>query len=234
MRYRDRREAGRRLALVLGAFQGRPDVTVLGLPRGGVPVAYEVARALHVELDIVAVRKLGLPGQPEFAMGAIALGGIVVLDEELIAMMGVTPAAVERVIAIERTEVARRERSYRGSRPPLDVRDRTLILVDDGVATGAGVRAAVTALRRGNPASIVVASPVGSRQACRALAASTDGCLCPEMPEPFYTVGLWYEDFSVTSDAEVTELLKRARESAGKSMRERVLPDRRGHESIAG
>ena len=233
MRYRDRREAGRRLALVLGAFEERLDVTVLGLPRGGVPVAYEVARALHVELDIVAVRKLGLPGQPEFAMGAIALGGIVVLDEDLIAMMGVTPVALERVIAVERAEVARRERSYRGSRPPLDVRDRTLILVDDGLATEAGVRAAVTALRRGKPASILVASPVGSREVCRAIAACTDGCLCPEMPEPFYTVALWYEDFSATSDSEVTELLNHARASAGKPMREHVI-HRRGRESIAG
>ncbi len=210
MRYRDRRDAGRRLALVLGAFEERLDVTVLGLPRGGVPVAYEVARALHVELDIVAVRKLGLPGQPEFAMGAIALGGIVVLDEDLIAMMGVPPAALERVITVERAEVARRERLYRGSRPPLDVRGRTLILVDDGLATGASVQAAVTALRRGKPASIVVASPVGSRQACHAIADCTDGCLCPEMPEPFYSVGLWYEDFSDTSDAGVKELLAQA------------------------
>ena len=215
MRYRDRRDAGRRLAQVLGAFEERVDVTVLGLPRGGVPVAYEVARELNVELDIVAVRKLGLPGQPEFAMGAIALGGIVVLDEELITMMGVTPAALERVIAAERNEVARRERLYRRSRPPLDVRDRTLILVDDGLATGTGVQAAVTALRRGKPAAIVVASPVGSRQACDAIAGCIDGCLCPEMPEPFYTVGLWYEDFTHPSDAEVTELLTRARGNAG-------------------
>lgn len=232
MRYRNRREAGRRLALVLDAFQERRDVTVVALPRGGVPVAYEVARALHVGLDIVAVRKLGLPGQPEFAMGAIALGGIVVLDEDLISMMGVAPAALERVIAVERAELARRERSYRGSRPPLDVRDRTLILVDDGLATGASVQAAVTALRRGKPASIVVASPVGSSEACHAIAACTDGCLCPEMPEPFYTVGLWYEDFSDTRDAEVTELLRRAWEKG--PTRERVIPDRRGRESIAG
>jgi putative phosphoribosyl transferase len=232
MRYRNRGEAGRRLALVLDAFEERLDVTVLGLPRGGVPVAYEVARALHVELDIVAVRKLGLPGQPEFAMGAVALGGIVVLDEDLIATMGVTPAALERVIAVEQAEVARRERLYRGSRPPLNVRDRTLILVDDGLATGASVQAAVIALRRGKPASIVVASPVGSSEACHAIAACTDGCLCPEMPEPFYTVGLWYEDFSDTRDAEVTELLGRAWEKA--PTRARVIPDRRGHESIAG
>lgn len=232
MRYRNRREAGRRLALVLDAFKDRLDVTVLGLPRGGVPVAYEVARALHVDLDTVAVRKLGLPGQPEFAMGAVALGGIVVLDEDLIATMGVTPAALERVISVERAEAARRERLYRRSRPPLDVRDRTLILVDDGLATGASMQAAVTALRRGKPASIVVASPVGSSDACHAIAACTDGCLCPEMPEPFYTVGLWYEDFSDTRDADVTELLGRA--WAKGPTREGGIPDRRGRESIAG
>jgi predicted phosphoribosyltransferase len=210
MRYRNRHEAGQRLALELDAFEGRADVTVLGLPRGGVPVAYEVARALHVALDVFVVRKLGLPGQPEFAMGAVAFGGIVVLDEELIALMHVTPAALERVIAVERAELTRRERSYRGSRPPLDVRDRTLILVDDGLATGASVQAAITALRRGKPASIIVVSPVGSRQACDAIAAVTDGCLCPVMPEPFYAVGLWYEDFSETTDDEVRALLAKA------------------------
>lgn len=210
MRYRDRRDAGRRLALVLDGFEERRDVTVIALPRGGVPVAYEVARALHVALDIVAIRKLGLPGQPDFAMGAIAFGGIVVLDEDLVETMRITPAALERVIAAERAELARREGLYRGSRAPLDVRDRTLILIDDGLATAASVQAAILVLRRGKPASIIVASPVGSRQACRTIAASTDGCLCPAMPDPFYAVGLWYEDFRDTSDAEVTELLARA------------------------
>ena len=207
MRYRNRREAGQRLALELGAFAGRSDVTVLGLPRGGVPVAYEVARALHVDLDVFVVRKLGLPGQPEFAMGAVAFGGIVVLDEELIASMRVTPAALERVITGERGELTRRERSYRGSRPPLDVRGRSLIVVDDGLATGASAQAAITALRRGRPASIVVASPVGSAKACEAIAAVTDGCLCPVTPEPFYAVGVWYEEFRDASEAEVRELL---------------------------
>ena len=207
MRYRNRREAGQRLALELEAFAGRSDVTVLGLPRGGVPVAYEVARALHVELDVFVVRKLGLPGQPEFAMGAVAFGGIVVLDEELIASMHVTPAALERVITGERGELTRRERSYRGSRPPLDVRGRSLIVVDDGLATGASAQAAITALRRGRPASIVVASPVGSGKVCEAIAAVTDGCLCPVTPEPFYAVGVWYEEFRDPSEAEVRELL---------------------------
>lgn len=210
MKYRNRYEAGQRLALSLGAFEGRPDVTVLGLPRGGVPVAHEIARALSVALDVFVVRKLGLPGQQEFAMGAIASGGIVVLDHDLIARMRVTPAAVERVIADERAELARRERLYRGSRPPLNVQGRTIILVDDGLATGASVQAAIAALKRQGPASIVVASPVGSPEACRAIAAITDGCLCAAMPEPFYAVGMWYDDFSETTDDEVRTLLARA------------------------
>ena len=180
---------------------------MLGLPRGGVPVAYEVARALHVALDVFVVRKLGLPGQPDFAMGAVAFGGIVVLDEDLITSMHVTPSAVERVITAERAELTRRERSYRGARPPLDVRGRSLIIVDDGLATGASAQAAITALRRGRPASMVVASPVGSRQACEAIAAVTDGCLCPVTPEPFYAVGVWYEDFRDATEREVRALL---------------------------
>lgn len=214
MRYRDRREAGRRLASLLEGFEDRVDVTVLALPRGGVPVAYEVTRALHVALDIVAVRKLGVPGQPDFAMGAIAFGGIVVLDEDLVETMRIMPAGLERVIAAERAELVRSERLYRGSRAPLDVRDRTLILVDDGLASAASVQAAILALRRGKPASITVASPVGSRHACRAVAAIADGCLCPAMPEPFYAVGLWYEDFRHPTDAEVTALIAGARAEA--------------------
>ena len=190
MKYRNRYEAGQRVALSLGSFEGRPDVTVLGLPRGGVPVAHEIARALGVPLAVFVVRKLGLPGQREFAMGAIASGGMVVLDHDLITRMRVTPAAVERVIAEERAELARRERLYRGSRPPLDVRGRTIILVDDGLATGASVQAAIAALKRQGPASIVVASPVGSRDACRAIAAINHWCLCAAIPEPFYAVGM--------------------------------------------
>ena len=210
MRFRNRRDAGERLALSLSNFDWRPDVTVLGLPRGGVPVAYELARALHVPLDVFVVRKLGIPGQREFAMGAIASGGIVLLDEALIAQMRIPAFAVERVIAAERAELARRERLYRGSRPPLDVRDRTIILVDDGLATGASVQAAIAALKRQGPASIVVASPVGSREACGAIAAITDGCLCSAIPEPFHAVGVWYGDFSETTDDEVRALLERA------------------------
>ena len=210
MRYRDRRDAGKRLALALGAYTGRADVTVLGLPRGGVPVAYEVARALRVPLDVFVVRKLGLPAHPEFAMGAIASGGIVLLDEQLISRIGLPRAAVEQVIAAERAELARRERLYRGSRAPLDVRGRAIILVDDGLATGASVQAAIAALKRLAPASIVVASPVGARETCRAISGITDGCLCAAMPEPFYAVGFSYEDFSETTDSEVRRLLARA------------------------
>jgi putative phosphoribosyl transferase len=210
MYYRNRHEAGRRVALSLDAYAERSDVTVLALPRGGVPVAYEIARGLGVALDVFVVRKLGIPGQPEFAMGALASGGVMLLDENLIAQMRIPHAAVERVIAAERTELARRERLYRGSRPPLNVRDRTIILVDDGLATGASVQAAVAALKRQGPASIIVASPVGSRDACRAIAAITDGCLCAMTPEPFYAVGLWYQDFGETTDDEVRTLLAQA------------------------
>jgi predicted phosphoribosyltransferase len=209
MRYRDRYEAGRRLALALQSFEGRADVTVLALPRGGVPVGYEVARALGVPLDVFIVRKLGLPGQREFAMGAIASGGVTLLDQQLIAQLRVSRAAVDDVVAAERAELARRERLYRGSRPPLDLRDRTVILVDDGLATGSSMMAAIAAVREQDPASIIVASPVGSREACQAIAALTDGCLCATIPEPFHAVGLWYEDFGDTSDEEVRTLLAR-------------------------
>jgi predicted phosphoribosyltransferase len=183
---------------------------VLALPRGGVPVGYEVARALRVPLDVFVVRKLGLPRHPEFAMGAIASGGIVLVDEDLISRLRIPEAAVQQVITAERAELARRERLYRGSRPPLDVRGRTIILVDDGLATGASMQAAIAALKRLGPASIVIASPVGSREACRAIAALTDGCLCSAMPEPFYAVGLSYEDFGETTDDDVRALLASA------------------------
>lgn len=210
MRYRNRYDAGRRLALALHTFEGRADVTVLALPRGGVPVAYEVARALGVPLDIFIVRKLGLPGQREYAMGAIASGGITLLDDQLIAQLRVPRAAVDDVIAGERAELQRRERLYRGTRPPLDLRGRTVILVDDGLATGSTMQAAIAAVREQDPASIIVASPVGSREACRAIAALTDGCLCAAIPEPFHAVGLWYEDFGETTDDEVRTLLDRS------------------------
>lgn len=215
MRYENRYDAGRRLALSLSEYAGRPDVTVLALPRGGVPVGFEIARALRVPLDIFVVRKLGVPGQPEFAMGAIASGGALVLDQQTISELRISRDAVERVIAMERAELARREELFRGSRPPVDVSGRTIILVDDGLATGSTVQAAIAALRKEGPASVIVAAPVGSREACGAIGAVTDGCLCAMIPDRFYAVGLWYEDFSETTDAEVRQLLARAGEYEG-------------------
>jgi predicted phosphoribosyltransferase len=215
MRYENRYDAGRRLALSLAEYAGRPDVTVLALPRGGVPVGFEIARALRVPLDVFVVRKLGVPGQPEFAMGAIASGGALVLDQQTISDLRISRAAVERVIAMERAELARREELFRGSRPPVDVSGRTIILVDDGLATGSTVQAAIAALRKEGPASVIVAAPVGSREACGAIGAVTDGCLCAMIPDRFYAVGLWYEDFSETTDAEVRQLLSRAEELDG-------------------
>jgi predicted phosphoribosyltransferase len=215
MRYENRYDAGRRLALSLSEYAGRPDVTVLALPRGGVPVGFEIARALRVPLDVFVVRKLGVPGQPEFAMGAIASGGALVLDPQTISDLRIPRDAVEQVIARERAELARREELFRGSRPPVDVSGRAVILVDDGLATGSTMQAAIAALRKEAPASIIVAVPVGSHEACGAIGAVTDGCLCAMIPDRFYAVGLWYEDFSETTDAEVRQLLTRAGELDG-------------------
>ncbi len=213
-RFRNRTEAGRRLATDLIQYAGRADVRVLALPRGGVPVAFEVARALDAPLDVFVVRKLGLPGHEEYAMGAIASGDVVLVNEQVIQQMGVSQHAVERVLADERRELARREQQYRGSRPPLDVEGNTVLLVDDGLATGASMFAAVAALKRERPARVVVAVPVASRETCEALRREADDVVCSMTPEPFYAVGLWYEDFSQTSDEEVHELLELSRSSA--------------------
>jgi len=210
--FRDRIEAGRRLAEKLAGYANRPDVLVLALPRGGVPVAAEVARALNAPLDVFLVRKLGLPGQEEFAMGAVATGGVRVLNEPLIHAFGISDAVVERVVAREEQELARRERLYRGDRPPADVRGRTVILVDDGLATGATMLAAIKALRQQQPARIVVAVPTAAPETCDALRAEVDDVVCAVTPEPFYSVGLWYEDFSQTTDDEVRALLERSRQ----------------------
>ena len=209
-RYRDRIEAGRRLAADLAEYAHRPDVVVLGLPRGGVPVAYEVARALDAPLDVFIVRKLGVPGHEEFAMGAVASGGVRVLNEALIRSLGIPRQAVEAVTARELEELARRERLYRGDRPPVDVRGRTVILVDDGLATGASMVAAIRALRQLGPARIVVAVPIAPPETCDALRSEADDVVCSMTPEPFHAVGLWYQDFAQTSDAEVRELLARS------------------------
>jgi predicted phosphoribosyltransferase len=215
-RFHDRREAGTRLAALLQHYAGRPDVVVLALPRGGVPVAFEVAEALGAPLDVFLVRKLGMPGHPEFAMGAIASGGIRVLSRDVLSMYGVSDAAVEQVARIEQAELERREREYREHHPAADITGKTVILIDDGLATGSTMKAAVEAVRALKPARVIVAVPVGAPQTCFEFRAIADEAVCASMPEPFSAVGLWYDDFSQTSDAEVRELLGRhARKLAG-------------------
>jgi len=203
----DRREAGRELATKLAHYANRPDVTVLALPRGGVPVAYEVARALGAPLDVFVVRKLGVPGYEELAMGAIATGGVRVLNDEVVRGLSLPDYVIDAVAAKEEMELGRRERLYRGGRPPPDVRGRTAILVDDGLATGATMYAAIKALRQLQPARIVVAVPTASPDTCEALKTEADEVICAITPRPFYGVGRWYENFSQTSDDEVRSLL---------------------------
>jgi putative phosphoribosyl transferase len=206
--FRDRSEAGRLLAAKLAQYADRPDVLVLALPRGGVPVGYEVARALHVPMDVYIVRKLGVPGHEELAMGAVASGGVRVLNDQVVAGLGVPNYVIDAVAAWEQQELERRERLYRGQRPPPDVRGKTVILVDDGLATGSTMLAAVRALRQLGPARVVVAVPVASPDTCELLKAEVDEVVCAVTPEPFYAVGLWYRDFSQTTDEEVRELLE--------------------------
>ena len=210
MRFRNRIHAGQQLADRLGKYANRSDVIVLGLPRGGVPVAHEVAARLGAPLDAFLVRKLGVPGHAELAMGAIAAGGVQILNRGLIRDLGIPAALVEQVAVRERLELDRRDAAYRGGRRPPVVRDRTIILVDDGLATGSTMQAAITALRPQGPARIVVAAPVGARETCGALRGSADEVVCASMPEPFSAVGLWYEDFSPTTDEEVKRLLASA------------------------
>jgi predicted phosphoribosyltransferase len=194
--FRDRREAGRVLAEKLAAYANRSDVLVLALPRGGVPVGYEVAGALGAPLDVFVVRKLGVPGYEELAMGAVATGGVLVLNDQLVERLGIPQHIIDAVAARERQELARRERLYRSGRPPLDVRGRTVILVDDGLATGATMHAAIQALRQQNPARIVVAVPTASPETCEEMRARADDVICGITPEPFDAVGRWYRDFS--------------------------------------
>jgi putative phosphoribosyl transferase len=210
-RFQNRTDAGRRLAREVGAYAHRPDVMVLALPRGGVPVGYEVARALDVPLDVFVVRKLGLPWQEELAMGALASGGVRILDESLIRIAHVSAEDLRRVTEVEQAELTRRERRYRGDRPFPDLGGKTVILVDDGLATGSTMRAAVAALRLERPARIIVAVPVAAPETCAAFRDVADDIVCAETPEPFHAVGLWYDDFSQTSDTEVHELLERNR-----------------------
>jgi predicted phosphoribosyltransferase len=210
MKFRDRRDAGRRLAAKLEAWAGRADVVVLALPRGGVPVGFEVARRLRAPLDVFVVRKLGVPFHEELAMGAIASGGVRVLNADIVQGLGIGEDVLDSIEARERAELARRERTYRGDRPPLDVHGRTVIIVDDGLATGATMRAAVAALRRLGPAAVIVAVPIASVESCEQLRAEADDVVCAMMPPHLYAVGQAYADFSQTTDEEVRALLGQA------------------------
>jgi len=208
--FRDRTQAGQLLARRLKRYADRADVQVLALPRGGVPVAYEIAKALRAPLDVFLVRKLGVPGQEELAMGAIAMGGVRVLNEDVVRALRIPPRVIDSIAAKESSELERRDRLYRGTRPAPNVKGRTVILADDGLATGSTMRAAVAALRQKKPREIVVAVPVAAVQTCRELAAEVDEMVCYATPEPFYSVGFWYEDFSQTTDEEIREVLERA------------------------
>jgi predicted phosphoribosyltransferase len=212
--YRDRRQAGVELAARLNHFKGRRDVVVLALPRGGVPVAYEIARALDAPLDVFLVRKLGVPGHRELAMGAIASGGVRVLSPDVVSWYGIPDAVIDEVARDEQAELERRERAYREGRMPLELRDRVVLLVDDGLATGASMKAAVEAVRAHAPSRIVVAVPVGAPDTCRELEDVADEIVCARAPEFFSAVGQWYVDFSQTTDQEVRDLLHEAARTA--------------------
>jgi predicted phosphoribosyltransferase len=206
----DRPAAGRRLVAPLLAYANRAEVIVLALPRGGVPVAYEVATALDVRLDLMLVRKLGVPSHEEFAMGAIASGGIQILNQQALRAHPIDKAAFDAVVARETRELLRREQVYRGERAPVQLKDQVVILIDDGLATGASMLAAIHAVRVHGPSRIVVAVPVGPPETVEALRREVDELVCPIMPEWLMSIGHWYMDFSQTSDAEVMRLLQRA------------------------
>ncbi len=207
--FRDRADAGRALATLLDRYRGRPDVIVLGLPRGGVPVAAEVASALGAPLDVFLVRKLGVPGHAELAMGAIATGGVRVVNQSVVDALGIPPAVIDEVAAREGAELDRRQQLYRGDGPLPDVAGRVVIVVDDGLATGSTMRAAVAALRAQGPTGVVVAVPVGAAATCRALEADADEVVCARAPDAFRAVGEWYDDFFPTGDGEILAALGR-------------------------
>jgi putative phosphoribosyl transferase len=210
MLLQDRYEAGRILAARLKQFANRRDLVVLALPRGGVPVGYEVAKALNVPLDVFIVRKLGAPGQEELAMGAIASGGVLLLNRNVVEALSIPEDVINATAAREQRELERREREYRDGRPPVDVQEKTVIVVDDGLATGSSMRAAVEALKKKGAARIVAAVPVASPATCAEFESVADEVICAVTPEPFWAVGQWYRDFSQTSDEEVRDLLRRA------------------------
>jgi len=218
----DRTEAGRRLVEPLLKYAQRPDVIVLALPRGGVPVAYQVVKALDVRLDLMLVRKLGVPSNPEFAMGAIASGGIQIRNEQALRAHPISPAAFEAVVARETRELQRREQLYRGARPPLQLKGQVVILIDDGLATGASMMAAIRAVRMQAPVRIVVAVPVAPLETVEALSFEVDEVICPLMPEWMMSIGYWYLNFPQTPDEEVIDLLQQAwqREAANSSSQE--------------
>jgi putative phosphoribosyl transferase len=212
LKFRNRTEAGQRLAAELDQYANRPDALVLALPRGGVPVGFEIAQALNLPLDIYLVRKLGVPEQPELAMGAIAPGNIMVLNNDVLRSFRISRQTLLEVAAQERQELERRLQAYRGDRPALPVRGKLVILVDDGIATSSTLRAAIIGLNQQHPQAIVVAAPVGAVATCKALKQTVADAICLSMPEPLNSIGLWYKDFSQTSDAEVCQLLERAAE----------------------
>lgn len=210
MQFKDRIAAGQFLAGELAEYANRPEVLVLGLPRGGVPIAFEVATALNAPLDVFVVRKLGVPGQEELAMGAIASGGVRVLNDDIVRSLNISEREIDKVAAREQRELERREHLYRDERPSPIIKGRTVILVDDGLATGATMRAAVVALRQHQPTQIVVAVPVSSPDTCQQFQTEVDEIVCALTPQPFYSVGLWYENFPQTTDEEVHDLLNKA------------------------
>lgn len=208
--FRDRTEAGKLLAKQLTAYANQHDVLVLALPRGGVPVGFEVARALHASLDVIVVRKLGVPGQEELAMGAIATGGVRILNTDVLQFLEIPNEMIEKIVSKEQLELERRERLYRGDRPAYSVQGRTVILVDDGIATGATMHAAVETIKQRQPARIVIAVPTASPSTCDEFAGEVDEIVCVIRPEPFIAVSYWYRKFEQTSDIEVRRLLEEA------------------------
>jgi putative phosphoribosyl transferase len=210
MIFSDRQEAGKRLSAALEGFAGRDDVIVLGLPRGGVVVAFEVARALKAPLDVYLVRKLGVPGHEELALGAIASGGVTILNQDVLQAVQVTQSEIEMVAEREQAVLERRERLYRGHSEPLELSGKTVIVIDDGLATGATMRTAIRSIRDHTPARIIAAVPVAPAETCARLEREADGAVCLLTPEPFYAIGAWYQDFAQTSDDEVVALLEEA------------------------